>query len=280
MRLPRGRAGQKTRIRSRGAQPAIAATERSVAAVLQHVAVRDDHAIEVPGEDALEALRAPRRDRGSARDRASRGRSGRSSAAAASASASARRPRAEVEGEVAEDERAAGAVEEDDLVLVGAPAEEDLIAPRPATPRAPRRRAWRRTPDRDACARAPAPPRGAPPDTPRRRRRRRGDARDWGRRRSERGRARRARVRSPGVERDRRVQQQAAVGEAHHGHARADLEPVEALTSLRDPEVGGEGAQRWRRGCRHGEARFCRVPRPRSKLARVHFRLTARLSAR
>jgi len=46
------------------------------------------------------------------------------------------------------------------------------------------------------------------------------------------------------VELDRRVQQEVAVGEADHRHARPDLEAVEPLRPLRDPEVVVEAAQR------------------------------------
>src|SRR5262245_32906825 len=41
---------------ARRPQPRIALAENAVAAGLEHVAVRDDDAVEVPGEDLLEAL--------------------------------------------------------------------------------------------------------------------------------------------------------------------------------------------------------------------------------
>jgi hypothetical protein len=42
------------------------------------------------------------------------------------------------------------------------------------------------------------------------------------------------------VEHDRRVQQEAAVGEPDHRHPGADFESVEALRALDHPKVGGK----------------------------------------
>src|SRR5262245_54207145 len=93
---------------------------------LEDVAVGDHDAVEVPLEDALEA-----RACGSAvADEPRIELRGAERAVAAHElhqdARRCRRARAEVEREVAEDERAARMVEEDDLVLVRAAAEEDL----------------------------------------------------------------------------------------------------------------------------------------------------------
>src|SRR5262249_36139199 len=108
-------------------QPPIAVPQRLAATVLEHVAVGDDDAIEVPAEDALEAR--PRG--GTVPDEPRIERRGAEAAVAPDEphepARGQRGPRAEVEGEIAEQERPARPVEEDDLVLVGAPAEEDLI---------------------------------------------------------------------------------------------------------------------------------------------------------
>jgi predicted nucleotidyltransferase len=227
-------------------QPAIARAQRLAAPGLEHRAVRDDDAVEVPAEDALE--------RGAClpaiADEQLLDPGGTETAVAADqAQGEARRKRrrgAEVEGQVADEERAAGPVAEGDLVHARQAFDERLIQLA-----GPFRR-WHVGQHRIEGQIAPLlrQPRRSVEAHLRERALMVADeemveavGRD--------GEARRAEIQQRGLQRlvegDRRVEQEAAVAQPYDGHARAEREAVEAQRAFDDPEILGELAHG--RGC-------------------------------
>ena len=183
------------------------------------------------------------------------------------------RSRPEVEREVAQDERATGAVEEDDLVLVRATAEEDL--PHVLAPLVGRFVAEHR---REREIGTLALESGSHPEP-----RLRIDLGNLsgvqvvnaiGSDRVADAAERIELLPQLRIQSDRGVEQKPLAGQPDHGHPRSDRQPVEGLRPLSDPDVLRQRPQRIK--ARHGRLR-CRDRRSGPRPPRPHERRGARV---